>query len=50
MDDEVTVKTLKLNKNSATLLPANENYHPMRVSADELVIEGIFVGLIRDAG
>ena len=50
MDDEVTVKTLKLNKNSATLLPANEDYQPMRVSADDLVIEGIFVGLIRDAG
>jgi len=50
MDDEVTVKTLKLNKNSATLLPANESYQPIRVGADELVIEGVFVGLIRDAG
>ncbi len=50
MDDEVTVKTLRLNKNSATLLPANESYQPIRVSADDLIIEGVFVGLIRDAG
>lgn len=50
MDDEVTVKTLKLNNNSATLLPANESYQPIRVSAEDLIIEGVFVGLIRDAG
>ncbi len=48
IDDEVTVKTLRLNKSSATLLPANDAYEPIRVSADELMIEGIFVGLIRD--
>lgn len=48
IDDEVTVKTLRLNKSSATLLPANDAYEPIRVAADELVIEGIFVGLIRD--
>ena len=48
IDDEVTVKTLKLNRNNATLLPANEAYQPIRVPADELIIEGIFVGLIRD--
>lgn len=49
VDDEVTVKTLRLNKASATLLPANEAYEPIRVGADELHIEGVFVGLIRDA-
>ena len=48
IDEEVTVKTLKLNKSSATLLPANEAYEPIKVPADQLVIEGIFVGLIRD--
>lgn len=48
IDDEVTVKTLKLNKSNATLLPANEAYEPIRVPADELMIEGVFVGLIRD--
>lgn len=50
MDEEVTVKTLKLNKASATLLPANDQYQPIRVPADDLIIEGVFVGLIRDAG
>jgi repressor LexA len=50
MDDEVTVKTLKLSKNSATLLPANESYQPIEVGADDLIVEGVFVGLIRDAG
>lgn len=49
IDDDVTVKTLKLNRSSATLLPANEAYQPIQVGADQLVIEGIFVGLIRDA-
>lgn len=48
IDDEVTVKTLRLNKSSATLLPANDAYEPIRVPAEELIIEGIFVGLIRD--
>ena len=48
IDDEVTVKTLKLNRSSATLLPANEAYKPIQLGADQLVIEGVFVGLIRD--
>lgn len=48
IDDEVTVKTLKLQGSGATLLPANEAYEPIRVPAEELIIEGIFVGLIRD--
>ena len=48
IDDDVTVKTLKLNKSSATLLPANDAYEPIRVPAGDLIIEGIFVGLIRD--
>lgn len=48
VDDEVTVKTLKLDRASATLLPANEAYEPIKVGPDELMIEGVFVGLIRD--
>lgn len=48
IDDEVTVKTLKLHQDGATLLPANEAYSPIPVPPEELVIEGIFVGLIRD--
>ena len=46
--EEVTVKTLRLNKSDATLLPANEDYEPIQVPADQLIIEGVFVGLIRD--
>ena len=49
LDDDVTVKTLKLSTQGATLMPANEDYTPIRVSPDQLVIEGVFVGLIRDA-
>ena len=49
VDDEVTVKTLQLNRSRATLLPANDAYSPIDVGRDELAIEGIFVGLIRDA-
>ncbi len=49
IDDDVTVKTLKLHRSRATLLPANDAYEPIEVGRDELAIEGIFVGLIRDA-
>lgn len=49
IDDDVTVKTLKLDRSRATLLPANDAYEPIEVGRDELAIEGIFVGLIRDA-
>lgn len=49
LDDDVTVKTLKLSSQGATLMPANDAYTPIRVAPDQLVIEGIFVGLIRDA-
>lgn len=48
IDDEVTVKTLKLMNDKAALIPANEDYQPLIVPADELVIEGTFIGLIRD--
>lgn len=48
IDEDVTVKTLKLQKSAALLLPANEDYEPIKVPADSLVIEGIFVGLIRN--
>lgn len=50
IDDEVTVKTLKIDRKSATLLPSNPDYAPIHVNPEELVIEGTFVGLIRDVG
>lgn len=49
IDDEVTVKELKLESSHAMLLPANPAYKPIMVTNDKLVIEGVFVGLIRDA-
>lgn len=48
IDEDVTVKTLHIGSQGVTLLPANDAYEPIHVSPDELVIEGIFVGLIRD--
>lgn len=48
INNEVTVKTLKLMKDKAALLPANNDFQPIIVPAAELVIEGTFVGLIRD--
>ena len=48
IDDEVTVKRLKIKKTSAALLPENKAYKPILVAANDLIIEGVFVGLIRD--
>lgn len=47
--EDVTVKTLRFNKSEIILMPANDAYEPIRVSPDELHIEGIYLGLIRDA-
>ncbi|PKM22233.1 MAG: LexA repressor [Gammaproteobacteria bacterium HGW-Gammaproteobacteria-14] len=48
IDEDVTVKTLKINKSSILLMPANDAFEPIRVAPDQLIIEGIVVGLIRD--
>ncbi len=49
LDDEITVKTLRLKGAIAELLPANPDYSPIVIdlSRDPLVIEGLAVGLIR---
>ena len=51
IDDEVTVKRLKLGKEKGqlTLLPENDSYRPIRVNLREqnFSIEGISVGIIR---
>ncbi len=49
IDDEVTVKRLAIKKSGPVLMPENPAYKPIMVAPDELVIEGVFVGLIRDA-
>lgn len=48
VNDEVTVKRLEIKRNRPILVPENKNYNPILVVPGELVIEGIFVGLIRD--
>jgi len=49
LDDEITVKRLRLRETIAELLPANSAYAPIRIDLNrqELVIEGRAVGLIR---
>lgn len=49
IDNDVTVKYLDMEGRMARLLPANTAYQPIVVPANELVIEGVFVGLIRDS-
>ncbi|MEP1740276.1 MAG: transcriptional repressor LexA [Kangiellaceae bacterium] len=47
IDDEVTVKRLERQGANAVLQPANDNYQPIILPAEDLAIEGHFVGLIR---
>ncbi len=49
LDDEITVKTLRLKGGIAELHPANPDFAPMIIdlSRETLVIEGLAVGLIR---
>ncbi|MDQ7050588.1 MAG: transcriptional repressor LexA [Enterobacterales bacterium] len=47
IDDEVTVKRLERQGANAVLQPANEHYDPIILPAEQLAIEGHFVGLIR---
>lgn len=49
IDNEVTVKYLDFEGRQAKLLPANPDYQPILIAQEDLVIEGVFVGLIRDA-
>lgn len=50
LDDEVTVKRYQQNGSVVTLLPENEEFEPIEVDLQkqELVIEGVVVGVIRD--
>lgn len=49
INDEVTVKRLEIRRNRPILIPENKKYNPILVAPGELVIEGVFVGLIRDS-
>ena len=50
IDDEVTVKRYRQNGSLVSLLPENEEFEPIEVDLreQELVIEGVVVGVIRD--
>lgn len=48
IDNEVTVKYLDYEGRKIKLVPANPTFQPMLISPEDMVIEGVFVGLIRD--
>jgi len=50
LDDEVTVKRYRQNGTLVSLLPENDEFEPIEVDLreQELVIEGVVVGVIRD--
>ncbi len=50
LDQEVTVKRLKIQGKNISLVPENPAYPVIGVHPDYLVIEGIYVGLIRERG
>ena len=48
IDDEITVKRLKLGKDYIRLLPRNPEYAPIEVRPDQdFAIEGLYCGLVR---
>lgn len=48
-DDDVTVKELCIENGEVILLPANDDYDPIHIPGDQVVIEGVYAGLVRDA-
>ena len=48
IDEEITVKRLKIGKDRIQLLPRNPDYAPIDVRADQdFAIEGLYCGLVR---
>jgi len=48
IDDEITVKLLKMGKDRIRLLPRNPDYQPIEVLPDQdFAIEGLYCGLLR---
>jgi repressor LexA len=48
LDEEITVKLLKIGKDGIRLLPRNPDYAPIRIGADQdFAIEGLYCGLVR---
>ena len=48
IDDEITIKLLKIGKDRIRLLPRNPSYAPIEVQPDQdFAIEGLYCGLVR---
>ncbi len=48
IDEEITVKLLKISKDRIRLLPRNPDYEPIEVRPDQdFAIEGLYCGLVR---
>ena len=50
IDNEITIKRLKIGKNGIRLLPRNPDFAPIEVRPDQdFAIEGLYCGLIRSS-
>ena len=49
MGDDVTFKELQVANGKPVLVPHNKKYQPIFVAPEDLVVEGVFVGLIRNS-
>ncbi|MEQ8799348.1 MAG: LexA family transcriptional regulator [Salinisphaeraceae bacterium] len=47
--EDVTVKELRIDNGEVVLVPANEAYADIRIPADQVVIEGVYVGSLTDS-
>jgi repressor LexA len=48
IDDEITVKLLKIGQGRVRLLPRNPDYAPIEVQpGQDFAIEGLYCGLVR---
>lgn len=47
IDDEVTVKELQIDNGDVILIPHSPNHSPIRIPGDQVVIEGVYTGVIR---
>ena len=46
-DNEVTLKTIKFNKDKVLLIPANQSYQPKEYKTGEIQVQGTLSGIIR---
>ena len=46
-DNEITLKTIKINNNKIYLIPANKNFEEKIFNIDEVQIQGALTGIIR---